>query len=128
MEGSGDDPMLDDVVVSEPNSPVRVALERALASCRETAERLQAEAPEISEHEFVGALLLACSAFETALDTPAGIPKDTALMIAATLGHDTTALIRKHGLDDDLLRCAAACERAAVLCDQAAARLGDQPA
>jgi hypothetical protein len=45
-------------------------------------------------------------------------------MIAATLGRDAAAAVRDHGLEGDLLRCAEACERGAMLCEAA---LGERP-
>jgi len=66
--------------------------------------------------------VLALAGLERAVESSYGDPThDASLLIAASLCREAAISIRKHGLDDGLLRCADACERAAHICTAAVA-------
>ena len=67
------------------------------------------------------ALMRATAALEAALRLHTGDAevRELALRVAANLARDAARELRASGLDERLLRCADACERAAFLCDRA---------
>lgn len=103
------------------------ALSRAAEVCAETIAAYRDEAAPPRDRRFVSALLLAIGALETAAtaDEEDGLRREIALDVAASLARDAAEAVRARGLDERLLRCAAACERAAHLCEAALAPLRD---
>jgi hypothetical protein len=106
-------------------SSLHSRLRSVVDACQETLDAYADSRPEVSNSKFAGVVFLAIAGFETVIATATDDPRrDTGLMIAATLGRDAAAAVRDHGLEGDLLRCAEACERGAMLCEAA---LGERP-
>jgi hypothetical protein len=97
-------------VVSEASLPavLEAALRRCRTICRETLERYDDDDGTL-DREFAAALLTVVAAVDVALDAPAG-QRRAAVAAAAQTARSTAALIRRYGLDEQILRCAAACE------------------
>ena len=101
------------------HSPFAEALQPSMHICRSTLEAYREEA-ESSGASFFAAVVLALAGIERAIGSSRGDPAhDASLLIAASLCRQAAGSIRAHGLDDDLLRCADACERAAQICEAA---------
>jgi len=100
------------------------ALERCAETCKDTLA-LYLDATEASESQFGQTLLAAIAALETAAAHENSPPpkRHAALQLASSLCQTAAATSRKHGLDEPLLRAAAAaCDRAAQLCQNALRR------
>jgi hypothetical protein len=95
-------------------SPFVYGLERCIAVCERTLEAFVAESDQSTP--FARPILRATAALQAALGTEADELRDVSLAIASDLAGEAAA-IRRHGLDERLLRCAEACERAAFLCE-----------
>jgi hypothetical protein len=95
-------------------SPFVYGLERCIAVCERTLEAYVAEGDQSTP--FAGPILRATAALQAALGTEVDELGDLSLAIASDLAREAAATIRRHGLDERLLRCAEACERAAFLC------------
>jgi hypothetical protein len=79
---------------SEPPAPILDALQLSIAGMQ-AAVRLQSADPELLQ---------------------------ASLGIAATLAREGAETVRRHDLDEQLLGCADACERAALICEDALRR------
>ena len=102
-----------------PVAPVtEAALKRCSLACKEiVAAYLDEE--EAARSEFGRCLLRAAAAIDAAaagLATAADERRST-LAIAAPICHAAAERCRRSGLDPRLLRAAAACERAAAICE-----------
>ncbi len=105
-------------IIVRPSLPG--ALSRAAEVCAETIEAYRNETAPPQDRRFVSALLLAIGSLETAAaDEEDALRREIALAVAASLARDAAEAVRARGLDERLLRCAAACERAAHLCEVA---------
>ena len=105
---------------AEVQSPLAEALQPSVRICESTLETYRDEAVSQSGALFFAAIVLALAGMERAVESSYGDPThDASLLIAASLCREAASSIRKHGLDDGLLRCADACERAAHLCEAA---------
>jgi hypothetical protein len=95
------------------------SLARCIAACEATLASYEEE-PD-GDSPFAGAIMRTTAALRTALTmhTRAEELCEISLSIAAATARETAAAIRRHGLDERLLRCAEACERAAFLCEGA---------
>jgi len=128
-------------VAGASGSGLHRALGGVIDVCEETLDAYAESRPDIASSKFGGVVLLAVAAFETVIATRADDPRRSlSLMIAATLGRDAAAALRGHVLafqppehdvpgghaDDNLLRCAEACERGATLCEQALGEWDDK--
>jgi hypothetical protein len=86
------------------------ALRRCVACCRETIETYAAKADP--DPEFAAPLLAVVAALELAIE--ARPPRrERALVAAEEITRDAAARLRRYGLDEQILRCAAACDHAA---------------
>ncbi len=105
--------------------PSRSRLSQSLESCITIcSETLSAylDPAEAGENAFGQTLLSAIAAMQTAVSHDSDSPAErrfAALEIAAKLCHSAAEQCRRHGLDEQLLRAAAACEGAATLCENA---------
>jgi hypothetical protein len=97
-------------VVSEASFPtvLEAALRRCRSTCHETLGRYDDDDGTL-DREFAAALLTVVAAVDVALDAPAEQRRDAVAAAARTAG-STAALIRRYGLDEQILRCAATCE------------------
>jgi hypothetical protein len=107
-------------VEGTPETGLHGNLTRVIDVCQETLDAYAQSRPEIASSKFAGVVFLAMAGFETAIRTPEDDPRrGVSLMIASSLGRDAAEAVRQHGPNDDLLRCAEACERGATLCETA---------
>jgi hypothetical protein len=99
-------------------SPLAIGLRRCNDVCEQTLERYLGADVDATQ-EFAGAVIAATAALRAVLENEsAGAELRGALLdTAARVSRTAAATIRNSGLDDDLLRCADACERAAFLCE-----------
>ena len=106
------------------SSLLAAALSRCAAICEQTLEAYVAADPGLAGSPFGRALMAAVAALQTAAEAEERdwVRRETTLAVAAVLAEDAAVLLRGHGLDERLLRCAAACERAACLCENALER------
>ncbi len=96
-------------------SPFAGGLARCIAVCEATLAAYAGDGE--AQSPFAGTLLRTTAALKAAAESRTGrLCRDT-LAIAAATARETAAAIRRHGLDERLLRCAEACERAAFLCE-----------
>jgi hypothetical protein len=94
------------------------ALHPSVRICESTLETYRDEAESQTGASFFAAVVLALAGLERAVESSYGDPThDASLLIAASLCREAAGSIRAHGLDDGLLRCADACERAAHICE-----------
>ncbi len=101
-------------------SPLAEALEPSVRICEATLEQYRDRAESQTGASFFAAIVLALAGMERAVASSEGDPThDASLLIAASLCREAASSVRKHGLDDGLLRCADACERAAHICQSA---------
>jgi hypothetical protein len=104
---------------ADVHSPLAEALQPSVQICETTLEAYRDEA-ESSGASFFAAVVLALAGLERAVESSYGDPThDASLLIAASLCREAASSIRKHGVDDALVRCAEACERAAHICEAA---------
>jgi hypothetical protein len=104
----------------ELQSPLAEVLHPSVRICEKTLETYRGEAESPTGASFFAAVVLALAGLERAVESSYGDPThDASLLIAASLCREAAISIRKHGLDDGLLRCADACERAAHICTAA---------
>jgi hypothetical protein len=102
------------------HSPLAEALQPSVRVCESTLETYRDDAESQSGASFFAGVVLALAGLERAVESSYGDPThDASLMIAASLCREAASNVRKHGLDDGLLRCADACERAAHICEAA---------
>jgi hypothetical protein len=105
---------------TDVHSPLAEALDPSVRVCEATLEAYRDDAESSSGASFFAAVVLALAGIERAVESSRGDPvHDASLMIAASLCREAARSIRTHGLDADLLRCAAACDRAADICEAA---------
>jgi len=101
------------------HSPLAAALQPPMHICQTTLEAYREDA-ESSGASFYAGVVLALAGIERAIESSRGDPThDASLLIAASLCRQAAGSMRAHDLDDDLLRCADACERAAQICEAA---------
>jgi hypothetical protein len=101
-------------------SPLADALQPSVRICEATLELYRGEAESQTGASFFAAVVLAVAGMDRAVEASDGDPTyDASLLIAASLCREAASSIRRHGLDDGLLRCADACERAAHICEAA---------
>ena len=102
------------------------ALSRKLGRCAEACEHAlklclaeESEPPE----KIVDALQLSIAGMQAAVRLEAGDLelRQASLGIAAMLARKGAATVRRYDLDEQLPACAAACERAALICEDAIA-------
>lgn len=93
-------------------SPLAGGLARCISVCQATLAAY-AEGGR-ADSAFARAILRTTAALEAALSVHSSAEE---LRLAAATARETAAAIRRHGLDERLLRCAEACERAAFLCE-----------
>jgi hypothetical protein len=102
------------------HSPLAEALQPSVRICESTLGAYRDEAESQTGASFFAAVVLALAGMERAVESSFGDPThDASLLIAASLCREAASSIRRHGLDDGLLRCADACERAAHICESA---------
>lgn len=89
------------------------ALRRCVACCRETIEIYASETDP--DAEFASTLLAVVAALELVLEA-APEKREQVLAAAAEIARVGAATIRRYGLDQQILRYAAACEEAAYRC------------
>ncbi|HEX3226044.1 MAG TPA: hypothetical protein VHQ89_08095 [Gaiellaceae bacterium] len=98
-------------------SPLAEALQPSVRVCESTLETYGDQAESQTGASFFAAVVLALAGMERAVESSYGDPThDASLLIAASLCREAASSVRKHGLDEGLLRCADACERAAHIC------------
>lgn len=101
-------------------SPLAEALQPSVRICEATLETYRDQAESQTGASFFAAVVLALAGMERAVESSYGDPThDASLLIAASLCREAASSIRRHGLDEGLLRCAAACEHAAHICQAA---------
>ena len=98
------------------NAAVRTALRRCLAACDRALSRYVSEFELSTDNALVQDVVSAMAAVATAIDY---LDRDAerrrhALRLVVDVCHRAARTCRHHGLDDDLLACAAACENAAM--------------
>ena len=94
------------------------ALRRCIACCCQTVETYAAKSDP--DAEFASTLLAVVAALELVLEaTPE--KRERTLAAAVGIARSGAATIRRYGLDEQILRCAAACEEAAHRCSGAQA-------
>jgi hypothetical protein len=113
---------MEGAVTNPQQSALSSGLQSAIEACEETLELLR-EAPNPPDDRLLRVVVLAAGAFETALsrlaqDHP---QREASLLIAATLGAEAANLARELGVDEPMVRCGGACDRAALLCEAAVA-------
>src|SRR4051794_40984985 len=100
-------------------------LSRDLGRCAETCEQILAsyvaDNPEAATTPFAAVVMLAVAGMQTACEAAADDEsrREASLLIAGSLARDATATVRAYGLDDRVLSCADALDRAAFLCESA---------
>ena len=100
------------------HSPLAEALQPCVRVCEATLEVYRDEAESPTGASFFATVVLALAGIERAVESSLGDPThDVCLLLAASLCHEASSSIRRHGLDADLLRCAGACDRAAHICE-----------
>jgi hypothetical protein len=105
---------------SDVQPPLAEALEPCVRICEATLELYRDQAESQTGASFFAAIVLALAGIERAVASSDGdLTHDASLLIAASLCREAASSIRKHGLDEGLLRCADACERAAHICQAA---------
>ena len=98
-------------------------LERGAERCTRILEELAERYPAIERTPFANEVRLAVAAMETAvrqLDAPPA-ERQSALLITTTLARQAAEAARRHGIDEAMLRVAAACDAVAALCESALA-------
>jgi hypothetical protein len=102
-------------------SDLAVELDRCARLCEDTAELYVEQHGDAVGADVVSGLLLAAAAMDTAVRVvdENGPPRDTALMITATLAVDAIAAAERRGLDERLLHCVAALRRVSARCEAA---------
>lgn len=101
-------------------SPLVDALQPPVRVCEATLEAYRDQAESQTGASFFAAVALAIAGMERAVESSYGDPThDASLLIAASVCREAASSIRRHGLDEGLLRCADACERAAHICQAA---------
>jgi hypothetical protein len=100
------------------------ALQKSSLACKEVVARYLSE-EEAPQTEFGRCLLRAAAAIDAAAAAIAADAdkRSTTFAIAAPLCRAAAEQCRRSGLDPRLLRTAAACERAAAICDHHLPRL-----
>jgi len=93
-------------------------LRRCIESCEQTLNAYTAKEAETTP-PFVDALMLAIGGMQAAIrmQTYDRELRQASLRIAAMLAREGASTVRRYGLDDELLNCADACERAAFICE-----------
>ena len=93
-------------------------LRRCIESCEQTLNAYLVKEAETTP-PFVDALMLAIGAMQAAIrmQTYDRELRQASLRIAAMLAREGASTVRRYGLDDELLNCADACERAAFICE-----------
>ena len=100
-------------------SSLAANLRECVSVCEHTLA-LYRESEETTGKSFFSAVMLAMAGIERVIDAEdAGQEREVSLMIAASLAREAAQTVRRHGLDEQLLRCADACVRAALLCEKA---------
>lgn len=99
-------------------SPLSVGLQRCVDVCEQVLERYM-RAEVAASAGFVGTVIAATAAVQAVLDAERDDSELLAAVkaTAANVCRAAATTIRSSGLDDDLLRCAEACDRAAFLCE-----------
>ena len=93
-----------------PLPPVlEAASRRCRAICAETLAVYGGEDGDTTEREFAGTLLTVIAAIDAALDAEPE-RRQRSLGAAAQVARGAAEQIRRYGLDERILRCAAACE------------------
>ena len=108
-------------MIGAGSSRLAAELERAIDVCDATLAAYAERAPEVVESRFASELRLATAAMQTlatCLEQESATP-ETAMLIAATLCRTAAAEARRYGLDDEILLCAAACDRVVALLEPA---------
>lgn len=108
-----------DLAERDLSSALAHGLERCATVCRQTLESYEPSDGSEANSELAVALMRTTAALQAALrlHTRDAEVRGVALRIAVDLARETATLLRAAGLDERLLRCADACERAAYLCD-----------
>lgn len=107
-------------LLSEPQlgSRLRTVLTRCSTACEDALAEYAEEHPRAPTTSFGSTLLLASAALGALADLAEDDPRrGLSLMIAVTLARESADRIRRFGLDERLLRCAALCDQAADLCE-----------
>jgi len=96
-----------------------LVLARRLGRCIESCEQALKTYRAREAEPFVDGLMLAIGAMQAAIrmQTYDRELRQASLRIAAMLARKGAATVRRYGLDDELLNCADACERAAFICE-----------
>lgn len=108
-------------MIGAEGSRLAAELERAIEVCEGTLAAYAERAPEVVESRFASELRLATASMQTLAHGLAKSParRETAMLITATLCRNAAAEARRYGLDEEILLCAAACERVAVIVEAA---------
>ena len=100
-------------------SPLAEKLLRCASVCEETLEAYRGT-EETTGKQFFSSVMRAIAGIERVVATELDdASAEVALVICATLSREAADTVRAHGIDERLLRCADACERAADLCHAA---------
>jgi hypothetical protein len=104
------------------DSPLLLGLQRCIEVCEHCLQQYM-RAQLSASRGFVGSLIAATAAIQAVIDADRADSEILAAVkeTAANVCRDAATTIRSSGLDEDLLRCAEACERAAFFC------AGDRP-
>lgn len=101
-------------MVSESTLPpiLEAAFRRCRSACEEALDRYGGADSDTGEREFAATLLTVIAAIDTALDSKPG-QQERLAAAAAQVARGAAETIRRYGLDEPILRCAAACEELA---------------
>jgi hypothetical protein len=104
----------------EREADVRVRLEQCAAACERALARYKSGIGLTRDHHVVQSVVSAMAAVATAADYLEAEPeqKKVALSLAVHVCTGAASECRRYGLDQDLLLCAAACDRAAAEADR----------
>src|SRR4051794_2567509 len=106
---------------ADASLPLAEALQRCVGVCDETLEAYRGNEQAITGRVF-SSVMLGVAALERVVDAGQDDPvREVSLTIASSVCREAAQVVRGHGLDEQLLRCADACERAAHLCESALA-------
>lgn len=102
-------------MVSEPTLPpiLEAAFRRCRSACEEALAVYGGEDSDTGEREFAASLLTVVAAIDAALDSKPG-QQERMAAAAAQVARGAAETIRRYGLDELILRCAAACEELAL--------------
>lgn len=104
-------------MIGAERSRLAAELERTIEVCEGTLAAYAERAPEVVESRFASELRLATASMQTLADdlVKSAATRETAMLITATLCRTAAAEARRYGLDEEILLCAAACDRVAAL-------------